>query len=156
MKETINYFDLLRLIDSTHVTKLKKISTQANAYQDLYTSDGTESIKVVDVSKIIGLNPLRGEPGATWWEIITLSKGNLSEERLEDFITSNNLLNIDQKDINDIFTHESFAQCSDKLRLGYYEDEDVYFVSSGNHRVSIAKLFNVPYIRTLVSVNRKK
>lgn len=156
MNKEISYFDSLKSIDPKQITKLNNIHTQANIYQDFYTPDQTEAIKVVDVSKIIGLNPLRGEPGETWWDIITLSKGNLSKERLESFITFNNLLNIGQQDINNIFTDESFAQSSDKLRLGYYEDKDVYFVVNGNHRVTIAKLFNVPYIRALVTVFRKK
>lgn len=141
------------LINEAHIQFLERTKVEPNNFYKYYELKHTIDSESVEVSKIRGLG-MRGECGESWADHISFSVGTLSKKRINDFINDNNLLEKTRGEINELFSSENFIRFRDNVKLNYYKEEDVYFVSNGNHRTMLAKLFNVSHIRAEVSVHK--
>ncbi|MED3325523.1 hypothetical protein P4409_00020 [Bacillus thuringiensis] len=94
---------------------------------------------LVKISKIKGLTDTRLNTNCTWAQHMTGEAGVLALNRLEThykYLQENGLA----------ASIEYFQQPEHKINLSYFDKEDIYVVTDGNHRTVFAKMINAPYI----------
>lgn len=136
-------------VSDEHICFLKKELLEPHIYYDFYDYSKSDFKDLVNVKNIVGL-VLRGRSNKTWWEHATYKVGNLEKDRMEKFEINNNLATLSPDERNQIFSSNTFLRDRDNVRLEFFAEENKYFVTNGNHRVTWAKLLNVPKINAEV------
>lgn len=125
-------------IKEEHIKWLKEtklLSRPSNS--ECYDSKKMNDI-VVPVEKIVGLG-LRGESNESWWDHYEGTKGVLSRRRLVELKRS-----LEKQGLERFIGTFLDKKYTDQLRMVYYSDQDLYFVSEGQHRTTMAKVVNTP------------
>lgn len=134
-------------VSKEHIQWLKESKVCSHPQNEYcYVVDEPSKSELVPVNKIVGLG-MRGESNSSWWEHFLGEKGNL--ERLPTLISSLNSIGLNQ--FIETFQSEGFSR---EVKIEYYADKDIYYTISGQHRTTMAKVVNAPYILGEVSVFR--
>ncbi|MCM3603196.1 hypothetical protein M3175_20875 [Robertmurraya korlensis] len=144
-------------VSSEHIQFLKQELLEPNVYDNYYDlTNDDESIELVPTKNIASLG-LRGVSNQTWWDHAIYKVGTLEKYRMDRFERKNNFSDLGT--IYQIFSNDEFADRKEAVELKYYPKDNKYFVINGNHRVTWAKLLNVPAIKAKVlrhSLNQSK
>lgn len=125
-----------------HIQFLKETNLEPSP--DDYLPKQDLNKQIIPVSKIVGLD-LKGEPGYSWWDHLTRKRGDLT--RLASLVRRLGQLGLEG--YNATYMMEEYAQ---DINVLYYPEIDFYIGSNGLHRISMAKLTNVKYLISDVTI----
>ncbi|MBS4221864.1 hypothetical protein [Lederbergia citrea] len=129
-------------IPLSHIQFLKE--TNLKLSPDGYFPKKDLNKLIIPVSKIVGLD-LKGEPGYSWWDHLTRKRGDLT--RLAFLVRR--LAQLGLEGYKATYMMEEYVQ---DINLLYFPEIDFYIGSNGLHRITMAKLTNVEYLISDVTI----
>lgn len=129
-------------VDSRHIERMKEKKLQGN--RDIYYNiDGYDSREeLVPLEKVIGTS--RGTIGDSVFENVRMMKyGDREPTRFYSCFSF-----LDRMSLEEL--KESYKKLYDPVQMIYYEEDDEYYLSNGNHRTLTAMLIGARYIKAKV------